>query len=184
MLKYINMEDGLCFKMEKRLYFVSATYIYTCSYKYSHPSDCMVEEVADVCLAKFIFNLALMLFTSWIIVRGFLMVFEHCLVSSQFTCCIRTSWKCFLSLYSKLLAICQLLCVGTAQGQSGSYWVFTSHSFSNWKLRKEKELLQHQLNLRILQNYSTIKLKESLLSAHCYNIRKKAPEALLQAAGN
>lgn len=56
------MEDGL----GSERYFVRAIYSYICSYEYRnlHPLEWLVEEVVDVCLAAFIFNLAMMLFTS------------------------------------------------------------------------------------------------------------------------
>lgn len=64
-LDSISMEDGLSLENKKR-YFVRAIYTYICSSKYGkfHPLEWMIEEVVGVCFAKFIFNLAMILFTS------------------------------------------------------------------------------------------------------------------------
>lgn len=55
-----------------------------------------------------------------------------------------------------------------------------------WQFHTEKGeiIFKHKLNLRILKKLQFNQVKESLLSVHNYYLGKKAPEAVLQIAGN
>lgn len=148
------MEDGLSFERQKRLYFVRAIYTYICSFKYRnfHASEWVTEEVADVCLAKFIFNLAIMLFTSWTIA-----------LCGVFLCCYST--VLFLPRLNVVSGVAEkVLCTYTInyqksvnfcaqawhKGSQAFTGLFLHTPFRQLHTEKGEITLKHKLNLRTL----------------------------------
>lgn len=166
------MEDGLSFERQKRLHFVRATYIYICSYEYRKVSR--RDSRCLSCKVRFWPGNDAFHFMNYCTVWGFLMLLEHCSISSQIKCCIRSDRKSVVYIHSKLSGVCDRAL--TRPSLHTPLWQFHT--------KKEEITFKHKLNLRTLQKLQCNHVKESLLSVHNYYLGKKAPEAISQIAGN